>query len=187
MVRNYFVVINSNEDVPSFFYNLGFKFGYFKNKIKLTTGFNYTYLEYKNLKVLRIEENFPVRYKHRFVDIPISLQYNVGKDNNWVVGLNINAGLLFQKYLSFRSNDNAAIKKFIEPVFFVGGNFGRRIYKTDKIDVTVYGNYNYSTHIGLLGFQSYQAGVNYFNSKEYHLIFGGFNIEFIYKLKNRKS
>ncbi|MEN9523193.1 MAG: hypothetical protein RL065_1570, partial [Bacteroidota bacterium] len=42
-------------------------------------------------------------------------------------------------------------------------------------------------HIGLLGFQSYQAGVNYFNSKEYHLIFGGFNIEFIYKLKNRKS
>ncbi|MFM2224629.1 MAG: hypothetical protein RJA07_831 [Bacteroidota bacterium] len=186
MVRNYFVVINSNEDVPSYSYNVGLKFGYFKDKIKLTSGFNYTYLEYKNTKVIRLEDKFPVRYKHRFVDVPISFQYYLGRTNNWIIGLNVNAGLLFQKYLSFRSNDNAAIKKFIEPVFFVGGNIGRRIYKTDKIDVTIYGNYNYTTHVGLLGLQSYRAGANYFNSKEYHLIFGGINIEFIYKFQNKK-
>jgi hypothetical protein len=49
------------------------------------------------------------------------------------------------------------------------------------------GNYNYTTHVGLLGLQSYRAGANYFNSKEYHLIFGGINLEFIYKFQNKKS
>jgi hypothetical protein len=191
--------ISSKDDSKGKSYNFSIHVGYALKRWKFATGVEYYYADYNNKKGVLIDqinnhgqwENvmypFTLKYVRRFVAIPFSASYFIGKSQKWAFGINIDYCFLLENYLNIAPPSYYYISgepklKIIEHFGLIGGSVERKLYEKNNFCLSIKYNFNYSSTIGLKeNRHDYAPYSIYYESKPIHMVTSNLNLEVLYK------
>jgi hypothetical protein len=178
--------VNSGGEGPDLAYGFGVNYGYFNKIICLSIGIEYITVKYSNRSntYQTIRPYYPYdtsifvfnyQYSHELISIPINFSFLLGKKKSLQMGVSFTPSWLVDYELNKYDLDKSY------PVLMVGVFFGRKILEISKMDLSIIGQFNYSS---LIGYKEYVNGKNrtYLQSMPHHLIVPSIGINLNYKL-----